>query len=319
METPGRRKRAVVHAAGQLRVDAVTAEVATALQRAGVASLLLKGPDIAHRLYAGKAERSYVDVDLLVAPVGLLRAEQVLEELGFHDPLRDVPDQERGPHDLEPHAHVWLRSDSPAVDLHLSLKGVDATPEAVWTELSRRPETLRLGSAQVDVPSAAGLAFIVVLHAVQHGRREARTLRDLELAIRVISTEDWREARALAAALGAERAFGAGLSLLPQGLQLADTLGVEAVASIELELFSADVFGPGLAVERLRRTSGIRGKLRFGLRLLLPTPAFMRVWSPVARRGPLGLALAYLGRPFWLLARLPVGLSDWRRAQSAGR
>ena len=47
----------------------------------------------------------------------------------------------------------------------------------------------------------------------------------------------------------------------------------------------------------------------------LAAPAdFMRLWHPLARRGPVGLAAAYLYRPFWLAVKLPVGVRAWRRA-----
>jgi hypothetical protein len=41
----------------------------------------------------------------------------------------------------------------------------------------------------------------------------------------------------------------------------------------------------------------------------------MRVWYPVARRGPLGLAVAYLRRAAWLVATTPRALRAWLRAR----
>jgi hypothetical protein len=46
----------------------------------------------------------------------------------------------------------------------------------------------------------------------------------------------------------------------------------------------------------------------------VPTPAFMRHWFPQARRGPLGMVLAYLWRPLWLVLRLPPSAIAWLRA-----
>jgi hypothetical protein len=41
----------------------------------------------------------------------------------------------------------------------------------------------------------------------------------------------------------------------------------------------------------------------------------MRVWYPVARRGPAGLTLAYLRRLGWLVVATPRALRSWRRAR----
>jgi hypothetical protein len=46
-----------------------------------------------------------------------------------------------------------------------------------------------------------------------------------------------------------------------------------------------------------------------------PPPAFMRAWSPLARRGALGLALAYAWRPVWLVVHSGAAVRAWRRAR----
>ena len=66
-----------------LAVDAVTAEVVTALRDAGIRPLLLKGPSIAGWLYGDGAARPYGDSDLLVSPGSYRPAENALRALGF--------------------------------------------------------------------------------------------------------------------------------------------------------------------------------------------------------------------------------------------
>ena len=60
--SPGIRTTALA-----LAIDAVTAQVVTALRANGIRPLLLKGPSIAGWLYGDGAARPYGDSDLLVA------------------------------------------------------------------------------------------------------------------------------------------------------------------------------------------------------------------------------------------------------------
>ncbi len=49
---------------------------------------------------------------------------------------------------------------------------------------------------------------------------------------------------------------------------------------------------------------------------LFPRPEFMRWWSPLARRGRLGLVLSYPRRWLWLALQAPRGLWAVRRARA---
>ncbi len=68
------------------RTDIATVELMAALQAAGIRSILLKGPSVQRWLYADHETRHYWDIDLLVSPAELHRAEAVADSLGF-EPL----------------------------------------------------------------------------------------------------------------------------------------------------------------------------------------------------------------------------------------
>ena len=59
------------------RTDIATIELTAALEAAGIRSILLKGPAIKLWLYAEDESRHYWDIDLLVSPAELPRAESV--------------------------------------------------------------------------------------------------------------------------------------------------------------------------------------------------------------------------------------------------
>jgi hypothetical protein len=72
-----------------------------------------------------------------------------------------------------------------------------------------------------------------------------------------------------------------------------------------------------LGIEELSKTPGLLAKLRFVLRELFPTPAFMRWWTPMARRGSVGLSVAYVWRLVWVFRYAVPAFRAWRRAQAA--
>jgi glycosyltransferase involved in cell wall biosynthesis len=74
-----------------------------------------------------------------------------------------------------------------------------------------------------------------------------------------------------------------------------------------------------LGVEHFVQTRGLRAKAALLAREVAPTPAFMRWWTPLARRGKLGLALSYPWRVVWFLEHLLPALRAWRQARYEAR
>lgn len=298
----------VLATARSLLVDRMTAELTGALSRQGVETILLKGASFATWLYGDGAIRPYGDCDLLIAPDKLGVAQQVLRDLGFRDysaPLRHPR--------LD--SHAWRR-DPDWVDLHSTLIGMRADPRQVWEILSQRTETQRIGGAEVRVLDPVARTLHVALHAAQHGRDEQKPLDDLARAVALLPAELWANAAQLAARLGATQAFATGLRLLAPGEVLASRLGLEGAGSVESALL-IDPVPLALGFEHLSTVPGLRAKGLVILRELAPTRTFMRWWSPLARRSPAGLALAYCWRPLWLATRAIPGFRAWRRARAA--
>jgi Uncharacterised nucleotidyltransferase len=313
MNRPLSRASAVQTAALVLHVDRVTAEVITAMREAGIRALLLKGPSIAAWLYGDGAARRYADSDLMVAPGSYRRAGQLLRELGFHSVG----------YSWHRDSQTWLRrSDSSNVDLHRSLIGAFAPPDTVWHELAARTGTLRVGGIDVEVLDLPERAVHVALHAAQHGDNVG-TLEDLARALRVADEGVWREASDRARRIDALPAFAAGLRLDPEGVRLAERLRLPAERPTSVALRADSDITVALGVESLASERSLRARARLLLRALLPPPLYVRRWStthmsrwPAAvRRSRLGLWLAYVWRPIWIVLRLPKAIAAVRRAR----
>jgi hypothetical protein len=307
---------ALRYAVFAFRVDQITAEVSTALEAASIPSMLLKGPGIATWLYSGEAPRIYGDTDLLIRKGDWTRALKLMEELGFEDELGPLeqPRMESG------EGFPWVRkSDWVAVDLHYTLYGVKAPPEELWTAFTETATTMNVGGKHVSVPSQPARLLHIAMHTVQHeGGGWEKPMKDFELAVEKASLDEWAEARELAERLDALDTFAAGLQLTEPGRDLARAIDATHTPTVHTALRLENVpLSEGF--QELKETSGVRDKLRLLFRELFPNRAFMRWWSPLARRGPLGLFLAYCGRPFWLALKAVPGFIAWRKATRQGR
>jgi hypothetical protein len=209
----------------RLAVDALTAEVLAALERARCASLVLKGPAFARALHADGSLRTYRDLDLLVAPPDLALAGHVLRALGFQLAM----DHRAQPLLAEPHAQEWVRRPHEWVDLHWRVPGIAAEPRRAWRLLDAHAEPIVLGGATGACLDRVGLGLLVALHAAHHARNGERPeppMEDLTRAIERFDPATWSQAATLAGELDATESFNAGLRLLPAGVAVASALGL---------------------------------------------------------------------------------------------
>jgi hypothetical protein len=300
-----------LRAAETLAVDALTARITELFEDRGIQSIVLKGPAVANWLYRGRPIRAYGDADLLISPDDWRRAKELLVELGFADALGPLAH----PRMESISSHSWIRGDQ-NVDLHCTIWGIEADPAKVWEVLSARTVPMQVGGREVRVLAPAPRALHLGLHAAQHGIHAGKSQHDLSYAIEEVPEEVWREAAVLAAELQASAAFAAGLLTNRDGAALADRLGISGERSVEASLATSPVpLAQGF--NQLATTPGVGAKLRLVAQELCPTPTFMKWWSPLARRGPLGLVAAYLWRPLWILAHAGPGFRAWRRARRA--
>jgi len=286
-------------------LDMATAEAADAFAAAGIDCMLLKGAAIARLLY-DQTHRAYTDADLLIHPTTTAMAEDVLLGLGFARQGGDSRDDELR------HSHVWeRRRDGAVIDLAWSLPGVSTPADGVWTILSSGAEPITVGRSLVHAPGPAAIATIVAVNAARHGPHADKPLDDLDRAIHRLSPEVWTAATRMATELGAIAWFAAGLRLLSAGRDLAAALRLPATQSVEVALRARGARSTALGFEQLARTAGVRGKVAYLGRTLVPPKRLMKDSSPFARRGRLALALAYL----WHALRLPwtavPGLRIW--------
>jgi hypothetical protein len=193
------------------------------------------------------------------------------------------------------------------LDLHCTLHGLDGDPERIWAALREGAERQSIGGVDLWVPGRGALALHLGLHAAHHV--EGKPLEDLRRALAVADEDAWKEALELARDLDGLAAFASGMRLLPEGAERLRRLGIEDhVRSAQHEIrFEGVPTAEGID-SLLRPGLGARQRLSIVLAELFPRPGFMRWWSPLARRGRLGLILSYPWRWARLAIQAPRGL-----------
>jgi hypothetical protein len=298
----------IVAAGMNLLADATTVRVVRGLRAAGLDSILLKGR--ANRGWIDDdPQRFSGDVDLLVDPGELPRVERVLVSLGFvrQGSLDALPG------DRPYHATNWASRESLGVDLHRHIVGVGVPADVAWRILIATAEKIEVMGEDVAVLDAQGRALHIALHAAQHGVGVGRTVRDLERAIDVLPGDLWDEAAALATRLDAEAAFAVGLRLTAAGRLLAERLALLEEAPLDVALWASSPPPMTAGFAWLTTIRNPAAKAQFVARKIVPPPDWMRAWQPLARQGKVGLTLAYLWRPFWLVTHAPPAYVAWRR------
>lgn len=197
-----------------MRLVAVATSVNSILAEAGVRSLVIKGAPLAVQSVGSWMERSFSDVDVLIASADRARAHEALVAAGYS--RRDgqltapgrVSDYTRGAAEYE--------SGSVTLDLHWRLDSVRAYFNAPFDDLWDRK--LRVKSEGLDVWTVDD-TYSLIITAV-HGCREFWHRWKWALdALRQISKQpedSWTEVRARARTVGAERALAVTLAVATQ-------------------------------------------------------------------------------------------------------
>ena len=293
-----------------LVVERASADASATLRRAGIRTILVKGPVQQDWLAAAGVARASIDVDVLVDPVDAAAAGHTLSMLGY----RVVPVVTPG---VGHHATLWAAPGRVPIEVHDTLWGAE---EDSWDVLARETETVMLAGEMVEVPNEAARCLVVALHAAHHGVDDDDTRYDLERAIVVAGRPSWEQAAELAGQIGAEPAFAAGLDLVPSGERLRADLELdEPTLTGDLALDIASPTAGAAGYYWFSQQHGLRARARFVLRKIVPPADFLRFKHPYARRGTGHLVLVYLYRPVWLARWAIPGLREWRRIRSATR
>jgi hypothetical protein len=278
------------------------------LTDAGQRFIMLKGATIATWLYPDPAQRTYVDLDILVPPAEESAVVKLLKEIGY-EPLLTSGTLSV----LSPEEQPLRNKLGVDVDLHTALKGVRLPREEAWEILSA--STVPWDWAGVSVPALAlpARAMHLTLHLAQNGLADGKAAEDLRLGIARLEPPIWEAAKELAFRLQAVDAFTAGLTALPEGEELAHRLGLDPPSSVEYQMRAASVFPPAARLERLLANQNWRQRLATGRAYLFPSTDWLRLQDPDGTTSHWGLIRARIVYAVSMLPRAMKAVRERRR------
>ena len=130
------------------------------------------------------------------------------------------------------------------------------------------------------------------------------------LALQRVDEADWRQRHADARREARRRARRSPRALRLRSRRALRWLSASAWRprpTMEVHLRSAER-RRGAELAGLLESRSWRSRAVVARREMVPSAEFMRVWQPLARRGPVGIAATYAWRPLWLGWKLPLAI-----------
>ena len=295
-----------------LRLTAMLLQLIEEFARAGIRVLAYKGPALAAAAYATAAAREISDLDLLVWPADVERAETVARCIGYRRLLPLTPRQ----HEVYMRNECELDLVSPEgelLDLHWALAprhyGVDFNFAACW----ERRKQVRIAGHSIATLGDADCVLTLAVHGSKHAWERLSWVVDLARFVRAHPQLDWDEVIRQARGCGAIRALWLALSLC------------EAVTATEI----ADELRPQMAADRRAISMTAAAVKRFHRDLRLAEAERWRMSFRLQSRARWRCLASFAfssGVAEWKRARLPeplfplyVPLRWWRIASAATR
>jgi Uncharacterised nucleotidyltransferase len=191
----------------------MTAELFRILEqfaKAGVASLLVKGPLVSVLAYGDPAIRSYVDLDLLVRHEAILSASQIISALGFE---ADVPEAAIRAGKI-PGEYLFSRPGTrQMIELHTE-KTFRYYPRPMRVDdLFARQRRVLLDGKEIPTLSLEDEFILNCIHGAKHFWERLMWAADVGAIVVRHPKLDWRHAQKAAADVGAERMLRVALLL----------------------------------------------------------------------------------------------------------
>jgi hypothetical protein len=186
----------------------------------GIQLCALKGPLLSQRLFGDVSLRTSRDIDLLVHPEAVARAEAVLLAGGYQ---RSFPTRTLTPHQWQVYMQHWRHfvyyhpQRHIVIELHWALTSTDLFSMQAHRQMLSRARPVALAGAKLYTLSDEDLPVYLLIHGSLHCWIRLKWLVDFVAWMRQATESDWEGLKSRMGDLGLQR-------LLAQGALLANRL-----------------------------------------------------------------------------------------------
>lgn len=311
-----------VQVLGYLQKCAESARICGRLRDAGVEAILLKGCTVAERFYRpAPSLRSFIDIDLLVAPEKLAQADRVLREMGYDrtkPPIGLPRDVEAVHHDISMHYLYQSERTQHPIELHHRLMAEKAELGIPFDDLYEGSIEIDLGPGKVRALGDAHALAYYCHHGAGHAYERVKWLADIARVVAHMDISRIAEASAIATRYNCRRSVDLTLAVLKRIGGVSPPPGLQRSADVPAGMLKhvlARMSTPRhLGRLRIRDIADLAAQLRYSLRL---TQSWRSRGQRVVRFlvQPDDLARLRLSRRWlWVYALLGWPLALWRFA-----
>ncbi len=216
----GFRERAEHNQRLILHILAELGRVAELFAAEGIQLCALKGPLLSQRLFGDVGLRTSRDIDLLVHPEVVSRAEELLVAVGYQ---RSFPTRSLTPHQWQIYLQHWRHfvythpERHVVLELHWALASTDLLSIQAHRQMLFRARPVKLAGAELYTLSEEDLPVNLLIHGSLHCWIRLKWLVDFVAWTRQATESDWEGLKTRMVDLGLQR-------LLVQGVLLANWL-----------------------------------------------------------------------------------------------
>jgi hypothetical protein len=225
-----------------LRLTTELLKLSRLFEDRSIPMLTFKGSVLAQLAYGGLGLRQFVDIDILVPEVDVIRASHLLVSQGYQSQFAFTEKQQTVYNSLRNEQWFWHEEKQICIDLHWSILpkyySFTPDPELLWQKIDR----VNFADRSVATISPEHLLLFLCAHGSKHNWSRLSWICDLVELLRVHENLDWEYIHSLMGRFGTDRMLLVGLYLSHQ------LFGVNLPSSI-LTSFDRDDKLPQLAIE----------------------------------------------------------------------
>ncbi len=236
-------------AARNLALIGELARILRALEGAGIEAIPFKGPAAAVVAYGDSSVRTFADLDILVDPADLDRAEAVLVEGGYQPALALTPRQKRDYLKTECALQFCRPIGKFVVELHWRFFERDASLDLFIDTIWLRSTPIRIGGISVPSLAVEDLLLYLCAHGTKHCWERLEWIACVAELVERHPHMDWQAVLARAEQYGIVRVLHLGLWLsnsvygvsLPTEIAGSDAVVRELGQQVRSRLFSPEL------------------------------------------------------------------------------